>query len=129
MAELGRFALLIGLFLSGYAILADLLGSWREDNGLLESGRNATIACFACLTVATVALLVLLVQSDFSVNYVAEHTSKALPLAYKFSALWAGCGCGCRLDLYRLLFADQSPPKESSLLTGGLLRIWLASSF
>ncbi len=100
MAELGRFALLIGLFLSGYAILADLLGSWRKDNGLLESGRNATIACFACLTVATVALLVLLVQSDFSVNYVAEHTSKALPLAYKFSALWAGAAGSLLLWLW-----------------------------
>jgi cytochrome c-type biogenesis protein CcmF len=100
MAELGRFALLIGIFLSSYSILADLLGTWRKDNGLLESGRNATMACLGCLTIAIVALLSLLVQSDFSVNYVAEHTSKALPLAYKYSALWAGAAGSLLLWLW-----------------------------
>lgn len=100
MAELGRFALLVGLFLSGYAILADLLGGWRKDDGLIKSGRNATVACLACLTVAMVALWVLLVRSDFTVNYVAQHTSKALPLAYKFSALWAGAAGSLLLWLW-----------------------------
>lgn len=90
MAELGHFALILGLFLAAYAVLIDLLGAWRKDRGAVESGRNATIASLACLTVATIALWVLLISSDFSVSYVAEHTSKALPLAYKVSALWAG---------------------------------------
>ncbi|RKY11066.1 MAG: hypothetical protein DRP65_05250 [Planctomycetota bacterium] len=100
MAELGRFALLLGLFLSGYAILADLLGTWRKDNSLLDSARNATIACLGCLTVAVAGLLVLLVQSDFSVTYVAGNTSKALPLAYKLSALWAGAAGSLLLWLW-----------------------------
>ena len=43
MAELGSFALLLGLFLSIYAILVDALGDWRKDNALIKSGRNATI--------------------------------------------------------------------------------------
>jgi len=100
MAELGRFALLLGLFLSSYAILVDLLGGWRKDAGLIKSGRNATIACLACLTIAVVALWVLLVRSDFAVNYVAQHTSKALPLAYKFSAMWAGAAGSLLLWLW-----------------------------
>lgn len=90
MSELGHFALILSLFLSGYAIVIDVLGSLRKDLGLIKSARNATIACLGCLSVAMIALWVLLVKSDFSVVYVAEHTSRALPFAYKVSALWAG---------------------------------------
>lgn len=100
MAELGDFALLLGLFLSGYAILADILGAWRNKIELVRSGLNATIACLACLTIAMIALWVLLVRSDFSVRYVAEHTSRALPLAYKVSALWAGAAGSLLLWLW-----------------------------
>jgi len=90
MSELGQFALRLGLFLSGYAILMDLLGSWRDRRELLRSGRNATAGALLCLTVACVALLILLARSDFAVRYVAENTSRALPLVYKLTALWAG---------------------------------------
>jgi cytochrome c-type biogenesis protein CcmF len=90
MVDLGQFALLLASSLSSYAIIAGILGAWRKDEGLLKSGRNATISVFACLTVAMIALWTLLIKSDFSVLYVAEHTARNLPLAYKISALWAG---------------------------------------
>ncbi len=90
MSGLGNFALLLALFLSGYAVLIDLLGSYRRDCGLIKSARNATVASLGCLSVAMVALWVLLVKSDFAVTYVSEHTSRALPTPYKISALWAG---------------------------------------
>ena len=121
MAELGHFALLLGLFLSGYAVFADLLGAWRKDIGSIESGRNATIASLTCLTVSMVALWLLLVGRDFGVSYVAEHTSKDLPIVYRISALWAGAGGSlllwlwlqvgfvvllfCRLDKTKRIFA------------------------
>jgi cytochrome c-type biogenesis protein CcmF len=90
MVELGNFALILGLFAAAYAVLIDLLGAWRAETGLIKSGRNATVSCWVCLTVAVIVLSVLLVRHDFSVRYVAEHTSKALPLVYRISALWAG---------------------------------------
>jgi len=90
MLDLGPFALLLGLFLAGYAVIVDLLGSWSRDAGLIKSARNATVMCFVSLTASMAALLVLLVRSDFSVEYVAENTSRALPWPYKVSALWAG---------------------------------------
>ncbi|MHC4912937.1 MAG: heme lyase CcmF/NrfE family subunit [Planctomycetota bacterium] len=100
MADLGHFALLTGLFFSGYAVLVDILGAWRKERGLIESGRNATIACLGCLSIAMAALWVLLVKGDFSVNYVADHTARNLPVAYRISALWAGAAGSLLLWLW-----------------------------
>ena len=90
MSGLGNFALLLALFLSGYAVFIDFLGSYLRDPGVIKSARNATVATLGCLSVAMIALWILLVKSDFSILYVAEHTSRALPVPYKISALWAG---------------------------------------
>ena len=90
MVELGQFSLLLAIFISAYAVLADVAGAWRKDQGLINSGRNATYAALICLTVAIAALLTLILNQDYSVKYVYDYTSIDLPLAYKFSALWAG---------------------------------------
>ena len=100
MPDLGQFALRLGLFLSVYAVLMDLLGWWRNRGELLASARNATFGCLLCLTVACVALSTLLVQSDFAVKYVAENTARALPLVYKLTALWAGAAGSLLLWLW-----------------------------
>ena len=103
MIELGRFSLLLGLFLSCYAVIVDTLGIWRQDKGLIKSARNATLSCLGCITVAMIALWMLLIKSDFSVIYVAEHTSKALPAIYKVTALWAGSAGSLLLWLWMQL--------------------------
>ncbi len=90
MWEAGRFALKLGLFLCSYALLVDLVGGKLKRRDLLQSGRNATTAAFACLTVSVAALWTLILQCDFSLQYVAEHVSRELPLLYKVTALWAG---------------------------------------
>ena len=119
MSDLGQFALVLGLFLCSYAVVVDLLGSWRKDEGFIKSARNATVASFGCLSVAMLVLWVLLVQSDFSVKYVADHTSKALPLAYKLSALWAGAA-GSLLLWLRSTSEKQNPEsKPRVLIIGG----------
>ena len=100
MAQLGQFALFLGLFLSGYAVIVDPLGAHCKDAGLIKSARNATIGCMICLSAAMAVLWYLLMTSDFSVSYVADHTSKALPAAYKFSALWAGASGSLLLWLW-----------------------------
>ncbi len=99
MVELGHFSLLLALFLSAYAIVADLLGL-RPRAQLTAAARNATIAGFLALTVAMAALWTLLLKSDFSVTYVAEHTARDLPVAYKFSSLWAGASGSLLLWLW-----------------------------
>jgi len=100
MPEFGQFALRLGLLLSAYAILVDTIGRRWQRRELLASGRNATVGCLLCLTAACVALEILLARSDFTVQYVAENTSRALPFAYKLTALWAGAAGSLLLWLW-----------------------------
>ena len=90
MADLGTFSLRLALFLAVYGVVVDLLGSLRREQGLMQSATNAGWACWLCLSTAMTAMLIALAQGDFSIKYVAEHTSRALPMAYRLSALWAG---------------------------------------
>lgn len=96
MAELGHFALLLAFVLSSCAVPADLLGKWRSSAGLIRSGRDATIVSFVCLTAAATILVIVLIRGDFSVAYVARHSSHTLSTWHKISALWAGA-CGSLL--------------------------------
>ena len=100
MVDLGQFSLVLALFLSSYAIIADLAGLWRSDTGFLRSGRNAMVSGFLCLSVAMAILWVLLIECDFSVSYVAAHTSRDLPIEYRISALWAGASGSLLLWLW-----------------------------
>jgi cytochrome c biogenesis factor len=100
MTEFGRIVLIFAASLCTCAILADLLAGWRNNTRLSAIGRYATIGVFLCLTSAVIALLRLLLSDDFSVDYVASHSSQALPVFYKVSALWAGTGGALLLWLW-----------------------------
>jgi cytochrome c-type biogenesis protein CcmF len=100
MANLGQFSLFFAVFLCSYAILVDILAAWRRNSALARSARNATVIFFICLTTAMIALWILLLTNDFSVKYVAQHVSRALPLPYKISALWAGASGSLLLWLW-----------------------------
>ncbi|HET8652587.1 MAG TPA: heme lyase CcmF/NrfE family subunit [Gaiellaceae bacterium] len=90
MPELGRAALIVCLGLAVYAVVAGVVAARQRRRRLAESAENALIASFATALVAALVLLVALVQNDFGLVYVADHTSRELPLAYTVSAFWGG---------------------------------------
>jgi len=57
---------------------------------LADTARRAGIAGFFAVTAAAFALVWSVFTNDFSVAYIMEHSNRALPGAYKFSALWSG---------------------------------------
>jgi cytochrome c-type biogenesis protein CcmF len=90
MADLGRAALATSFLLLVYASVAGTFAAWHARRRLAESARNALVAAFASTTVAVVVLLTALARHDFSFSYVAQHTSKELPLGYTLTAFWGG---------------------------------------
>src|SRR3954462_11365807 len=90
MADLGRAALVTAFLLLVYASVAGTLSAWHGRRRLAESAQNALIAAFGATTVAVVVLLTALARHDFSFSYVAQHTSRELPLGYTLTAFWGG---------------------------------------
>ena len=90
MALLGRAALIVVLGLVAYAAVAGSIAAYRGRRRLLESARNALVGALAATVVASLVLLGALGTRDFTFAYVADHTSKDLPLRYALSAFWSG---------------------------------------
>jgi cytochrome c-type biogenesis protein CcmF len=90
VAELGRAALLVTLGLAVYALVAGSYAAARHRRRLADSARNALYGAFVTTAVASAVLLAGFVRDDFSLRYVAEHSSLALPTPYKISAVWGG---------------------------------------
>src|SRR5437762_10082063 len=90
MQDLGRAALALALALAVYAAIGGGLGAYTRRRRLVDSARNALYAAFGATAVAAIVLLNAFRTRDFSFAYVAEHSSKALPFPYSFTAFWGG---------------------------------------
>src|SRR5467141_3635982 len=90
MPDLGRAALATSLLLLVYALVAGSLAAWKGRRRLAESAQNALLGSFAATVVASAVLLAALARHDFSYQYVADHTSRDLPLRYTLTAFWGG---------------------------------------
>jgi len=90
MAEVGYFALVLGIFLSLYGIVAFIIGVNRKNSAFLASGKAAVLGVAILTSVTTAALLYFLMSGDYSIDYVYQYTSNDLPVFYRFSAWWAG---------------------------------------
>ena len=73
-----------------YAVLVGGYGALRGRRRLLESAINALVSAFAGTALAAATLVLAFVRNDFSLSYVANHSSRELPLGYTLAALWSG---------------------------------------
>jgi len=90
MPLVGQLALALALIVAFYSIVANMMGLRRHLPALLMSARHALWAMAAMVSVAVLALWMSLLQSDFSLEYVASYSSLTLPTIYKLTALWGG---------------------------------------
>ena len=99
MATFGSFCLLIALVLAAYNLFAGavalrLIATGRaariSPERLADTARRAGIAGFVAVTGAAFALIWSVFTNDFSITYILEHSNRALPIPYKFAALWSG---------------------------------------
>ncbi len=90
MPALGTFLTFLAFISSLLAVIALGWGIRKQDEKLLNVGRRSLHSVFFLIVGASVILIYLLVTRDFSVKYVANYTSRDLPLVYTIAAFWAG---------------------------------------
>src|SRR3954462_9160185 len=93
MPQVGSFALVLALALSGYSFLGGLYALIKRGPGsaeLSETARRAGIFSFVAVFLASLILVVGAFTNDFSIDYIRDHSNRALPLPYKFATLWSG---------------------------------------
>jgi cytochrome c-type biogenesis protein CcmF len=90
MAELGYWAIAFTFLVSLYVGVVSIIGGQRALSIRLQSAWNGILVALVSSTLAVGILLVLLMQRDYSVRYVYEHTSNYLSNWYAISAIWAG---------------------------------------
>src|SRR5436309_6377896 len=89
MDRLGTFALLLGLVLAVYGLVASAVGARKERPLLVESARTTAYALLGVVAAANGAMLAAILANDFSIKYVAENSSRATPTFFKVLSLWS----------------------------------------
>ena len=90
MENVGALAIVLAFCFSVYAILASVLGKWKANPFLLLSAERAVYCNFLLLTAASGILVYSLIAGDFRLAYVAQHSNRSMPTAYKFASWWGG---------------------------------------
>ncbi len=90
MAELGSIVVVAAFIVATYVAVAAPLGDRWKAPELLASARNGVYAVAGLLTVAIIALLIAFLSHDFSLRYVADHSSRTMPGYLVAAAIYSG---------------------------------------
>jgi len=90
MPALGAAALWAAAAFAVGGIAMWALARIRHDRRLGGMARFCAVAMSFSVFTAVIVLWFLLLEGDFHVLYVAEETSRSLPILYRFTALWSG---------------------------------------
>lgn len=89
LAVVGIAALGLAFVLALYGGVAAVVGARRGKPLLAESARTSAYSLLALVAAANVTMLVGLLADDFSLEYVAQNSSRATPVFFKVLALWS----------------------------------------
>ncbi len=90
LAEVGYFLLGLSLAVALYTAFVAFWGIQQSDSRWASSARNGVYATTGLLALAFLILTSAFMSDQFSIKYVAQHSSRALPPYLKLSAVWAG---------------------------------------
>lgn len=90
MNTLGSISLTVAFVVTIYSALAGFIGGRRNIPELVDSARNGVIVYAALTTIAFLVIIYAFVMRDFSLQLVANHSSRDLSLLLTLTAVWSG---------------------------------------
>src|SRR5919201_2626377 len=90
MGALGQITIVGAFALAAYAALSSLVGARTGVRELVASGQNAAYGVTGLITAASLTLLAALSLHDFSLRYVWDHSSRAMPQDLVLAAFYSG---------------------------------------
>ena len=88
--DIGYLILVTAFVLAAFGMIVGYVGGRRRNTKLIASSYNAVYAVAALVGAAAILLWYGLLTDAFELSYVWIHSERALPIFYKFSALWGG---------------------------------------
>ena len=88
--ELGYFSLTLAMVLSILLCIFPLWGAHTGNLRLMRAAPSLAIGQFAFVALSFAALIYASLTDDFTVSYVAYHSSSTLPWYYKITSTWGG---------------------------------------
>ena len=90
ITTMGHYSIMISAVFSLYAFIIAVAGIKYKSENLIKSAKNSMLVSFIFATISAYALLHAFLFRDFSIEYVYQHSNRALPLLFTISAFWAG---------------------------------------
>ncbi|WP_223789516.1 heme lyase CcmF/NrfE family subunit [Marinicella meishanensis] len=88
LASVGQFLLILSLVTSAALMLLPMVGYFKNNQALMQTGRPLSYLLFVLVLTTFLILVSLFMLQDFSVTYVWQNSSLALPLRYRITATW-----------------------------------------
>jgi cytochrome c-type biogenesis protein CcmF len=73
-----------------FAKFSLIIGILKQKNSWLRWGKLALVISTTVLVVSVLILILAFLNNKFDLRYVALNSNEALPIQYKFTAIWAG---------------------------------------
>ncbi|MDQ2667717.1 MAG: heme lyase CcmF/NrfE family subunit, partial [Gemmatimonadota bacterium] len=90
MILVGELSLWVALLMAIWAAVTSFAGGTMGREDLITSGRRGLYITTLMVILASLGLWTALLTHDFSLSYVAGHTSANMPRVYIFTAFWGG---------------------------------------
>ena len=90
VANIGFGTLFMTWIFTLFGVGAAVYGERTGEKSWVDSARQAMALTFPMLTITVTALVYLLLTNQYQIAFVAEVTSRSMPLYLKLTALWGG---------------------------------------